>query len=138
MTQEELSNIKFHITGHLVNDRNYVIKSESDDKRIVIIDNAYIPKTGKMSSSFRQYVFDGKVYKTMSSFLNAILKSKEPFIDWEDCIHIGACRRFSKIVEAKTGKPIARGCGEKCNMYKSRSALIEKIQDIDIDGFIEE
>lgn len=55
---------------------------------------------------------------------------KPPYINWDNCIHIEACRRFARIVEAKTGKHIARGCGEKCCAYQSKNKMIEKLNSI--------
>lgn len=63
------------------------------------------------------------------------MRKQRNYKNWEDCIHIGACRRLSKMFEQKTGQPMARGCGEHCNMFKSRSMLIARLQSIanDID-----
>ena len=56
------------------------------------------------------------------------MAKKKTYINWSNCIHIHACRRFSKIVERKTGKYISRGCGKDCEAYeeKENSELIEK------------
>lgn len=43
--------------------------------------------------------------------------------NWDDCIHIGACRRYAKIVERATGKSIPRGCGKTCNQFMSKDGL---------------
>lgn len=56
-------------------------------------------------------------------------KNKEKYINWDDCIHIGACRRFAVIVEAKTGKKVSRGCGEHCLMYCSRKEILNSLQE---------
>ena len=61
---------------------------------------------------------------------------KKKFIEWDDCIHIGACRRFSKIVECKTGKHISRGCGKECNMFISKKEILEYAEYEDIDEIL--
>ena len=37
----------------------------------------------------------------------------------EDCIHLHACRRLSKLAEEQFNKKITRNCNAKCNAYKS-------------------
>ena len=36
----------------------------------------------------------------------------------KDCIHLRACRRYSKLLKSK-GISIARGCTDDCTAYKS-------------------
>ena len=49
--------------------------------------------------------------------------------NWDDCIHIGACRRYAKIVERTTGKSIPRGCGKICNQFMSKVGLKREVTD---------
>ena len=49
------------------------------------------------------------------------MKKKPSYINWDKCIHIHACRRFATIVERKTGKKIARGCGKYCEAYEEHN-----------------
>ena len=46
------------------------------------------------------------------------MKKKQTYINWDKCIHVHACRRFATIVERKTGKKVARGCGKNCEAYE--------------------
>lgn len=54
------------------------------------------------------------------------MAKKKTYINWSNCIHIHACRRFSKIVERKTGKYISRGCGKDCEAYEENDILIDE------------
>lgn len=37
----------------------------------------------------------------------------------EDCIHLHACRRLTKIVKDQFGKTLTRLCNEHCKAYQS-------------------
>lgn len=57
--------------------------------------------------------------------------SKPKYINWEKCIHIHACRRFSKIIERKTGKKVSRGCGVNCEAFQeSTDDVIDKVASL--------
>ena len=43
---------------------------------------------------------------------------KSGFREVMDCIHLKACRRYSKILRSK-GISIARGCNDTCTAYQS-------------------
>ena len=58
------------------------------------------------------------------------MEKKPKYIEWEDCIHIAACRRFAKIVEAKTGKKLARGCGQSCGEFTSKRKMADELTAI--------
>jgi hypothetical protein len=58
-------------------------------------------------------------------------KERPKYMNWDDCIHIAACRRYSVIVERKTGKQVARNCGrENCSAFCSRSEMVEQLEGI--------
>lgn len=42
-----------------------------------------------------------------------------------DCIHLKACRRYSKILRSK-GISIARGCNDTCTAYQSIEDFIDE------------
>lgn len=42
----------------------------------------------------------------------------------EDCIHLHACRRLSKLAEAQFNKKLTRNCNVKCKAYKSGELVI--------------
>lgn len=70
--------------------------------------------------------------------------NKPNYMNWDDCIHIEACRRYTTIVERKTGKKISRKCGkDNCTVFCSRKDMrkeLEKIQENieDKKSFIQE
>lgn len=51
----------------------------------------------------------------------------------DDCIHLKACRRYSKIVKSKEKKCISRGCDDSCSAYET----IEDIIDPVVDEYVE-
>ena len=65
------------------------------------------------------------------------MSKRKNYKNWEECIHIGACRRLSKIYNAKMEQPMSRGCGVNCSMFKSRTALIRELLSSGIDDFID-
>ena len=61
-------------------------------------------------------------------------KDRPKYMNWDDCIHIAACRRYAVIVERKTGKQVARKCGrDNCSAFCSRSEMVEHLEGIMID-----
>ena len=61
-------------------------------------------------------------------------KEQPKYKQWDDCIHIKACRRYAVIVEKNTGKPIARHCGRNsCSAFCSRSEMIDRLEGIQND-----
>jgi len=58
-------------------------------------------------------------------------KERPKYINWADCIHIAACRRYAVIVERKAGKQVARNCGrDNCSAFCSRSEMVDQLKGI--------
>ena len=56
----------------------------------------------------------------------------------DDCIHLKACRRYSRIIEDKIGKNIPRNCANQCSAYISNAdgkyVTVEDAVEYALDG----
>lgn len=44
----------------------------------------------------------------------------------DDCIHLKACRRLTKIAKRDTGRIITRGCNAQCTAYMTNDDYVEE------------
>lgn len=74
MTIEELEKVPFHFVSHLNMEDMHCTTYISDDKRFGFCD--HVPfKNGepdRRKKSYRHYMINGKVYKTMAEFIEAL------------------------------------------------------------------
>lgn len=72
MTIEELEKVKFHFVSHLSMVDMHITTYVSDDGRIGFSDHVRYKNDQPTGRSYRDYMIDGKVYKSKKKFLEAL------------------------------------------------------------------
>jgi hypothetical protein len=72
MTIDELKAIPFYFVASAAWENEHTISYESEDGRLGYCDHTPKRKNGEFGKGYRHWKIDGKVYKTMEKFLEAL------------------------------------------------------------------